>query len=334
MILPVQLAQLFLPESASSVSGQVDMLYGVLVVISALLMGGLSLLVAVFLIRYRKNSRVSRRPDCFQSLTLEISWTIATLVVFLALGMWGALLYMRMARLPDEDSIQIYAVGRQWMWELIHPGGRREHNMLHVPVGQVVRITTISEDVIHSFFVPAFRVKHDVMPHRYTTLWFKATKPGIYDLYCTEFCGNGHSIMTGKVVVMSPEDYAEWTAQGDEQESLALLGKQLFTQYGCSGCHSSRSDIHAPALEGLFGSPVPLANGGMVIADEAYIHDSILLPNKHVAAGFEPVMPTFEGIMPPGDVFALVEYIKSLAYAKLPPGAAVEVHKAPGKGDR
>lgn len=300
---------------ASSIAREVDALFVILLLISgvilAILIGG----TAYFLIRYRAGSSADRSPPRFNADRLEIAWILATLLVFLGIGIGGAFAYLRIARPPDDASLEIYVIGRQWMWEVIHPSGRREHNQMHVPRDQTIRLNLVSEDVIHSFYVPAFRLKHDVVPDRNTSLWFKPIENGSFDLFCAEFCGTEHHIMRGSVVVMDPADYAEWARGGDAQQALSAEGARLFSAYGCSGCHDARSPIHAPDLAGLFGRAVYLQEGGFVIADEAYLHDSILLPNKHVVAGYDPIMPTFEGVMPRADVFALVEYIKSLGTA-------------------
>ncbi len=298
---------------ASSIAGEVDLLFLLLLIISGLILGVLTFGTGYFLIRYRAGSSAKRSPPKYNETHLEIVWIVVTLVVFLGIGFAGAFSYLRMAKPPDGESLEIYVLGRQWMWEVSHPGGRREHNQLHVPRGQTIRLNFVSEDVIHSFYVPAFRLKHDVLPQRTTSIWFEATESGTFDLFCAEFCGTEHHIMRGSVVVMDPADYAIWSSEGDQDQSLAAHGSDLFRTYGCAACHDPRAVVHAPNLEGLFGSAVYLEDGGFVIADHAYLHDSIMLPNKHIVAGYEPLMPTFQGIIPPEEVFALVEYIKSLS---------------------
>lgn len=213
---------------------------------------------------------------------------------------------------PPENTLDINVVARQWMWKTQHPGGRREINELHVTAGTPVRLTMISQDVIHSFYVPALRQKMDVLPDRYTSMWFEANRPGRYLLECAEFCGTDHSAMRGELVVMEPAAYERWLRVGQPDDTLAETGARLFRSYGCSGCHAGNATVRAPRLEGLFGRPVPLAEGGTTIADRQYIRDSILLPNRHVVAGYEPIMPSFRDQIGEEDMLALIAYIQSL----------------------
>jgi cytochrome c oxidase subunit 2 len=208
--------------------------------------------------------------------------------------------------------MQIFIVGKQWMWKAQHPGGQREINELHVPAGQNVRLVLASQDVIHSFFVPALRIKQDVVPGRYETMWFRAETPGRYHLFCAEYCGTDHAHMGGWVTVMNPRDYGNWLQGQGGQTSLADQGQQLYRRYGCSGCHEPGGTVRAPPLEGVFGSPVPLSDGSVTIADEKYIRDSILDPKAQVAAGYQPVMPTFAGQISEDDLAKLVAYIESI----------------------
>lgn len=309
---------LLLASGSSTVSDAVDRLFISLTALSVLMLCALALGIGYFLIRYRKGSKADRAPPAYNSRRIEIAWVILTLLVFLAIGVWGSVVYLRIARPPDGDALELYVVGRQWMWEVQHPSGRREHNEIHMPVGQNVRLNLISEDVIHSLYLPAFRLKHDVMPRRFTTLWAQATETGKFDLYCAEFCGTEHHLMRGAVFVMQAQDYATWSEHGASDSDLAQRGAAHFSAYGCAGCHSPYSEIHAPDLEGLYGRQVPLANGGFVTADEAYLYDSIMLPNKHVVEGYESIMPTFQDVVKTSEAFALVEYIKSLAASSAP----------------
>jgi cytochrome c oxidase subunit 2 len=239
---------------------------------------------------------------------------------------WGASVYFTIARPPD-GALEIFVVGRQWMWKFQHPDGQREINELHVPVGKPVKLTMASEDVIHSFFVPAFRVKHDAVPGIYTTVWFEATKPGSYHLFCAEYCGTQHSGMVGRVVAMEPKQYQAWLSgelpgrpsitppklpAGVPEGSLAAGGQQLFSDLGCMTCHQMDRQGIGPVLVGLFGKPVRLQTGQTVTADENYLRESILDPQAKIVAGFQPLMPPFQGKVNEEEVIQLIAYIKSL----------------------
>jgi cytochrome c oxidase subunit 2 len=253
---------------------------------------------------------------------LEILWSVIPFGITMVMFTWGASVFFKMHRPPD-NALQVYVVGKQWMWKMQHMEGQREINELHVPVGRPVKLTMTSEDVIHSFFVPDFRVKQDVLPGRYTTLWFEATKVGKFHLFCAEYCGTDHSGMGGWIHVMEPQDFQAWLSGGAAEGSLADRGQRLFQDLGCATCHQTQTSGRGPSLVGLFGQNVQLAGGGTVRADEAYIRESILQPAAKVVAGFEPVMPTFQGVVTEEGVLQLIEYIKSLA----PPAGAV-----PGTG--
>jgi cytochrome c oxidase subunit 2 len=222
---------------------------------------------------------------------------------------WSVKLWVRL-RTPPDDATPIFVVAKQWMWEVQHAGGQREINTLHVALDQPVRLVMISQDVIHSLYVPAFRVKQDVLPGRYTDLWFKPTRTGTYDLFCAEFCGTDHSRMGGKVVVLTQADYAAWLG-AHARTGLAGQGAALFRSAGCSGCHDPASGVHAPDLDNLYGRTVPLADGSQVRADDRYLHDSIMLPQLQVAAGYAPIMPSYQGRLDESDTLALIAYLKS-----------------------
>jgi len=209
--------------------------------------------------------------------------------------------------------VDVFVVAKQWMWTLQHPSGQREINELHVARGQPVRLVMTSQDVIHSFFVPAFRLKQDVLPGRYTEMWFTPTRTGRFHLFCAEYCGTDHARMGGDIVVMEPADFERWLDAHGGTPDMAARGEALFRQYGCSGCHGANATIHAPDLAGLFGKPVPLADGTTVIADERYLRDSILLPRKEIAAGYEPIMPSFAGQIGEPDILDLIAYIRRLS---------------------
>ncbi|MGO9777153.1 MAG: c-type cytochrome, partial [Terracidiphilus sp.] len=213
---------------------------------------------------------------------------------------------------PPANSMNIYVVGKQWMWKAEHPGGQHEINALHIPTGRAIQLTLISQDVFHSFSIPAFRVKREVIPGRYTTVWFEATKPGTYHLFCTQYCGTNHSQMTGDIVVMTPEDFRKWLASSTSGASLAQNGERLFASLSCAACHNTRPDARGPNLAGVYGAKLPLASGGTVIADEAYLREAILNPSQHVTQGYAPIMPTYQGQISEEGVIALLEYIKNL----------------------
>jgi cytochrome c oxidase subunit 2 len=300
------------PAQASEISTQVDALYFYLLAVSGLFSVLIALTVIGFAIRYRRRSHDEFPANIEGSLKLELAWTIIPLLITMTFFAWGARLYFRMNR-PPNDAMQIYVVGKQWMWKIQHLDGIREINELHVPVGQAVRMTMTSEDVIHSFFVPAFRMKRDVVPGRYSVAWFRATKPGDYHIFCSQYCGTRHSAMIGWVHVMEPTAFQAWLSGGSGGESLALAGSKLFVQHACNTCHRSDSLARGPNLEGLFGKSVHLQNGQTVIADEQYIRESILMPQAKLVEGFQPIMPTFQGLISEEGLLELVAYIKSLS---------------------
>lgn len=296
-----------LPQ-ASTVAARYDFLFNSLLGLCLIVAIGVFVVMIGFCVRYRRGTRAERRGDSHRDLDVELLWTVVPFLLFLGLFGWSVRLWIDM-RSPPANAQTVYVVAKQWMWKIQHADGRREINALHVPVGMPVRLVMISEDVIHSFSVPAFRVKQDVLPGRYTDLWFTATVPGTYDLFCTEFCGTDHSRMGGSVIAMSPADYAQWS-RGHAQVDLAAHGAALFRQFGCSGCHEVGSAVHAPHLQNLYRSTVPLADGSQVVADDRYLHDSITLPNSQVAAGYQPIMPSYEGRIGEDDVLALIAYLK------------------------
>ena len=269
-------------------------------------------LIVVFAVRYRRGSAAKRGTlPAFLRSEVEIGWTTATLFLFLFMFWWGT------ARpFADRDwapPLQIHIYAKQWMWKAEHPNGAREINALHLPVNSRVELIMTSQDVIHSFFVPAFRVKRDVLPERDAVLDFHPTQLGAYRLFCAEYCGTEHSNMTGTVFVMSREDYLKWRDEQPHSDDIAAEGEALFRAFGCSGCHAPNSAVHAPDLRGVFGHMVPLEGGRNVLADEAYIRDSILQPQKDVAAGYAPIMPSFSNIVDDSQITRLTAYIKSLA---------------------
>ena len=300
-----------LPDSASTLSGWVDGVFYYTLAITVFFTSLICFLILFFAIRYRRGSRADRSNPVTHNTALEIFWIGVPLGLVMILFFASTYVYYHLYQYPDK-AMEVYVVGRQWMWEMQYPEGRREINMLHVPVGRPVRLTMTSVDVIHDVFIPAFRIKQDVVPGKYSTLWFEATKPGTYHLFCAEYCGTEHSYMRGKVVVMEPAEYQAWLQGGTVTESMSSEGAKLFTRYGCTGCHGKNATVRAPMLDGVYGHAVPLSTGQIVTADEAYIRDSIYRPRSQIVAGYEPVMPTFEGHIDEGDMLKLISYIKSI----------------------
>jgi len=298
------------PDQASSIAGQVDALYIYLVLVSAVMTLLIFVAVAVLAIKYRRRPGIAPHP-IEGSPILETAWSVIPFGVMITFFIWGAVIFFR-ERTPPTNATEVYVVAKQWMWKLEHMEGQREINELHVPVGQNVKLIMTSQDVIHSFFIPAFRLKQDVVPGRYSTLWFKATTPGTYHLFCAEYCGTSHSGMIGNVVVMEPQDYTQWMA-GGPSAPLPEAGKQLFASLGCATCHRFDVQGRGPNLQGVFGKPVLLEDGRTVIADENYVRESILNPTAKIVSGFKPVMPTFQGLVSDEQLNALVAYVKSLA---------------------
>ncbi|KYO50566.1 cytochrome c oxidase subunit II [Tistrella mobilis] len=296
---------------ASAHAAEIDRLALAFSLLIAALSVPVFLLLVVFAIRYRRGRKVDRRHAPDRNVWLETSWALIPFLLILIFYVWSTSSYIDLYEPPD-DALEINLVAKQWMWKVQHPGGQREIDELHVPAGTPVRLNMASQDVIHSLYVPALRLKRDVVPGRYTSLWFTADRPGTYRLTCAEFCGTDHSTMGGRLVVMRPADYARWLAQSDLDPSLAEQGAQLFRTLGCSGCHGPGSTVHAPPLDGLYGSPVPLDDGRVITADDRYIRDSILLPQSEIAAGYPRIMPTFRNLLDEEQVMKLVAYIKSL----------------------
>lgn len=308
------------PEQASTFAPDVDHLLYFLLAVSVFFTVGIFTAIFYFAVRYRRRSEQELPHVIHGGMALEVLWSVIPFGLTMIMFTWGAAIFFRESRPPD-DALPIYAVGKQWMWKLQHMEGQREINELHVPLGRSVKLIMTSEDVIHSFFVPAFRTKQDVVPGRYSTTWFKPTKAGKYHLFCAEFCGTNHSRMIGWVYVMEPQEYQLWLSGGTSEGSLAENGNKLFQSLACANCHKTDGNGRCPILTGLFGKTVQLAGGGTVKADEAYIRESILHPQAKVVAGYEPIMPTFQGQVTEEQVLQLVEYIKSLAPKPGEPGA-------------
>jgi cytochrome c oxidase subunit 2 len=303
-------ASALFPREASTIAPYTDALYFFLLLITVV---GL-ILVGVLIIGFSIRYRAAKHPVAVQvegSTLLEATWTIIPLALFLVCFVWGALLYFRIYT-PPTNAMNVYVVGKQWMWKAEHPGGQHEINALHVPTGRPVQLTMISQDVFHSFSVPDFRVKREVIPGRYSTVWFEATEPGTYHIFCTQYCGTQHSGMIGEVTALSPDDYQKWTQESTSGMSLAQNGERLFASMGCNACHSGSAAARGPNLAGVYGSKLRLTNGSQVLVNDAYLRDAILNPSQHITAGYAPIMPTYQGQVSEEGLIDLVEYIKSL----------------------
>jgi len=298
-----------LQQSASSIAERYDLLFTAMLVLCTAIALTLAVLIVVFCIRWRRGSPADRRLSGRGMRGIEVTWTLTPFIVFMGLFTWAANDFIALVRVP-ADALPVSVEARQWMWKLQHRSGRREINELHMPLGQPVRLLMTSQDAIHSFFAPAFRLKQDVVPGRITTLWFTATQLGEFRLFCAEYCGSEHSQMMGRIVVMPQADFARWLAAGPATPSLTQYGFALFRRLGCSGCHAAGSTVHAPSLEGLYGRTVHLQDGRSVLADENYLRDAILLPRKDIVAGFEPVMPSYAGQVSEEDVQALIAWLR------------------------
>ena len=300
------------PPVASEQAAGIDMLYFFLTAVSVVMT--VLIFVAVIFFAYKFRRSVHPHPTQIEGSTkLELTWSILPFLVMLVMFGWGAQLYYA-AQNPPKDAMEVFVTGKQWMWKIQYPTGGREINELHVPLGQPVKLTMASEDVIHSFSIPAFRVRHDVIPGHYDSLWFTPSKPGRYHFFCTEYCGLWHSKMGGWVDVLDQRDYSNWASGGGAQGTLAEQGQQLFQQFGCSTCHLLDQQGRCPNLRGLYNKPVQLNNGQTVLADDAYIRESILDPNAKVTSGFEPnVMPVFKGQVTEENIIQLIAFVKSLS---------------------
>jgi cytochrome c oxidase subunit 2 len=297
--------------AASTTAQQVDMLFFFMLTVCGAVGSLVAVLLIYFCIRYRRRpGEVGNPPPTHQSRLLEWFWTLSPLGVFAIAFVWGSQIYFSAYNAPD-DATPVYVVAKQWMWKFQHPEGQREISTLHVPVGRPIKLLLISEDVIHSFFVPAFRIHMDVLPQRFTSVWFQATKPGTFHLFCSQYCGTSHATMTGQVIAMEPADYQRWLGTSAEG-SLALQGRQVFLKYRCLSCHSADSAARAPVLEDLYDQPVALNDGTTVIADRDYILQSILQPSDKIVMGYQDIMPSFLGQVTMEDAVALIAFIQSL----------------------
>jgi cytochrome c oxidase subunit 2 len=301
------------PEQASTMARNVDALYIFLLIVTGMMTLLIFFCLVYFAARFRYRPGV-RAEQIEGSTPLEITWSAIPFVVFMVIFAWGAVVYFK-ERTPPTDSAEIYIVAKQWMWKVEHAEGQHEINELHVPVGRDVKLIMTSQDVIHSFFIPAFRIKQDVLPGRYTVEWFRATKPGVYHLFCAEYCGTQHSGMVGDIVVQEPAQYEAWM-NGGSTGPLSVTGEKIFSELGCVTCHRTDAQGRGPNLQGVFGKPVQLEDGRTVNADENYLRECILDPGAKRVKGFQPIMPTFQGLVTEEQVNALVAYIKSISAAK------------------
>ena len=303
------------PEQASTMAARVDALFYFLVAVTVFFAALIFFMIVVFAVKYRRRSEDERPRPIEGNFWLEILWSAIPLGLTMVMFVWGAIIYFDIYN-PPNDALEIGIVGRQWMWKAQHAEGQREINELHVPVGQAVKLTMTSEDVIHDVFLPAFRIKQDVLPGRYTTLWFQATKAGEYPLFCAQYCGTQHSGMVGRVVVLEPAEFEKWLSGGATGVSMIDQGASLFKRFGCETCHGAGGTSQGPSLAGLFGKTVKLQEGTTVTADENYIRESILDPRAKIVAGYQPIMPTFKGLVSEEGLLQLIAYIKSLEGAE------------------
>ena len=314
------------PQQASVQAAQVDGIYFFMLAVTAFFSLLIAGLVVLFAIKFRRRDEDEVGVAIHGSLALELLWTIIPFLICMVMFAWGAKVFFQLYRAP-AGAMEVYVVGKQWMWKVQHMDGHREINELHVPVGRPVKLIMGSEDVLHSYFIPAFRVKADVIPGRYNMLWFIASKPGRYHLFCAEYCGTNHSGMIGSIIAMEPTEFQAWLAGGTPSDTPAEAGAKLFQSQGCIVCHSPGARIPAPMLTNVFGNPVTLQGGSTVIADEAYLRESIVNPQAKVVEGFQPLMPTFQGLASEEQLLQLIAYIKSLSTAGGAPGGA----QAPAK---
>lgn len=317
-----------LPDSASTFSWQVEYLYFYLLLISLFFIVGIGTVIFIFAVKFRAKEKFASPEGPHGSIVLETTWSVIPFIISMTIFLGGSFVFYNQYRMPEE-AMDVYVVGKQWMWKIQHTSGQREINELHVPVGRKVKLTMTTEDVIHSFFIPAFRTKADVVPGRYTYLWFEATEPGEYHLFCAEYCGLNHSGMIGKVIVMEQRDFDNWLSGNVSGQTPVEAGKDLFTnKLGCASCHAGGADQRGAKLEGIFNKEVKLVGGSSVIADEAYIRDSILNPGARVVEGYQPIMPTFKGQVTEEQLVSLVAYIKSLSGDTSAPAATAPAANA------
>ena len=313
----------FQPDQASTIAKSVDNLYYFLTLVTVFFTVLIFSFIFYFMIRYRRRDPGERPKAIEGSLPLEVLWTAIPTLIVAVIFVWGSTLYFQNAE-PPKGAIEIFITGKQWMWKVEHPEGQREINELHVPLGRPVKLTMTSEDVIHDFFVPAFRVKKDVLPGRYTSLWFQATKTGTFHVFCAQYCGAFHAGMMGEIIVQEPAEYERWLAGGTPGESMEQAGAKVFQASGCPTCHVADGTGLGPSLLGVYGNPVKLTTGETVTADDAYMRESILLPKAKVVLGYTPIMPSFQGQMTEEQLNNVVAYLRALGKATPPPKPAAK----------
>ncbi len=318
------------PPEASNFAGNVDALFSFILMTTLFFAVLVTVLVIFAAFRYRRRTENEVGDEVHGNNVLEVGWTLIPTIIALFIFAWGATIYVNY-RIAPKDTLDIYVIGKQWMWKLQQPNGRKEINELHIPVDRNVKLIMGSEDVIHDFYVPAFRVKMDVVPGRYNTMWFRPTKTGKYHFFCSQYCGTNHAVMGGWVTVMDPAEYAAWLSGESGDVNPASAGEKLFTQLACVTCHIANGTGRAPSLNGVYGARVLLADGTSVVADEAYIRESILQPKAKIVAGYQPVMPTFQGLVTEEQILNLTAYIKSLQSQPVPAKGAGIAPAAAGK---
>ena len=314
-----------IPEQASTMAPKVDQLYWFIIGVTAFFGILTSVVVVYFAVKYRTDDPLAVGSPITGSIPLELAWSVIPFLISVVIFAWASQVFFDLYRPPDQ-TLEIYATGKRWMWKFQHLDGKAEINELHVPVGRPVKVTFTSEDVLHSLYFPAFRTKADAIPGRYSSVWFDATKVGDYHIFCAEYCGTRHSGMIGTVYVMEPADYQAWLSGGGGGGTLAQRGERLFSELACNTCHIGDGSGRGPSLRNKFGTQEQLANGSVVNIDESYVRESILTPQRKVVSGFQPLMPTFQGLVNEESVMALIEYVKSLQSSG---GAAAENTAAP-----
>ncbi len=318
----------FFPPQASVQAAQVDSIYFFMLAVTAFFSLLIAGLIVGFAAKYRRRHEDDVGVAIHGSLALELLWTVIPFLITMVMFAWGAKVFFELYRAP-AGAMEIYVIGKQWMWKVQHMDGQREINELHVPVGRPVKLIMGSEDVLHSFYIPAFRVKADVIPGRYNHMWFTASKAGTYHLFCAEYCGTKHSGMIGSVIAMEPAAFQAWLSGGAGSDSPIAAGAKLFSDLSCNTCHrQDNTQGRGPMLANVFGKQVELGGGGTVIADEAYIRESIVNPHAKVVAGFLPIMPTFQGMVSEEQLLQLVAYVRSLS---MPAPAPVTPAREPGR---